>query len=80
MENHNSCISQNLNIINSKEQYCKCEIMHRAGEEVVELARSAGALFEYHKQKRKFLLHSQGRIYEFDPATCFWCNLEIFAF
>ena len=80
MEDNKSYISENLDIISVETQYCQCEKMNNPDEIVVELARSAGALFEYHKRKRRLLLHSQGRIYEFAPAACFWCNLEIFAF
>jgi hypothetical protein len=77
MEDNKSCISENLDIISVETQYCQCEKMNNPDEIVVELARSAGALFQYNKQKNKFLLHSRGRVHEFDADLCFWCNYKI---
>jgi len=78
MNNHTPCITQDLDTSITEKKYCSCEKMSNPDEVVVELARSTGALFQYHKQKHKFLLHTKGYVHEFDSPLCFWCNQEIY--
>lgn len=77
MKKQKNCTLIESNFKNTQNQYCKCEMMNRADELVVEVAKGREFLMQYNKRERQFALLLKEQTINFNQQLCPWCKQEI---